>query len=307
MSNLKVNILDLDGSITKQKRVIESFRPEIVDLRESGPSCRAWINRKSRNELRRRLAGFNPAGITLVGSGDFHHISALLIEKISEECCVIVYDLHPDLDFLPPRFSCGSWVNIIARMNHVGRIVMFGPSSEDLDFSGNMTFNFSWFKSERVELYPYRHEPSKMLMKRLRTNRFISTNNRFPFQDISWKNLYGEDPVLFTKSVIDRLPFKKVYISIDKDCLLPESAVTNWEPGLMPLEWLLSSLRTLRDNAEIIGMDIIGDYSPIVADTAVKRYLTSVDHPDLGAIDEARATAINEETNIRILSLFRRQ
>ena len=306
MVHPKISILDFDGSITRQKRVIDSFRPEIVDLRDCGPSCRAWINRKSEKELRRRLSEFDSEGITLVGSGDFHHISALLIEKVREDCCVIVYDLHPDLDFLPPRFSCGSWVNIIARMKHVGKIVMLGPSSEDLDFSGNMTFNFSWFKSERVELYPYLHKPSRMFMKRLRSNRFISADNRFPFQDISWKNLSGEDPILFTKTVIDRLPTKKVYISIDKDCLLPESAVTNWEPGFMPIEWLLSSLRTLKDNAEIIGMDIIGDYSPIVADTAIKRYLTSVDHPDLGGIDEARATDINEETNMRILSLFRR-
>jgi arginase family enzyme len=211
------------------------------------------------------------------------------MDKFAEDFCVIIFDMHPDLDSTFPKFSCGSWVNLITPKTAIKKIVMIGPSSEDLSFPHNMTFNFSYFKDGRVELYPFYHKPS------------ITAFGR-----IVWDNLRDKNIKQFMAGTIDRLPSKNVYISIDKDCLKRDYAVTNWEEGPVTLDWLLEALGVLRDNANIIGMDITGDYSPIKADSVIKKICTALDHPRQAAreMDMEKINRINEDTNMKILELF---
>ncbi|MDD5680428.1 MAG: arginase family protein [Candidatus Omnitrophica bacterium] len=294
LSKKDIRILDFDSSITSQKNLLAKYsRPpysvRIVDMSDYGPLARMWVNGRDLPALHRRLEPADRNKITLYGSGDFHHISTLLTEQFNEDFCVVVFDFHPDLDNLPPRFSCGSWVNLIARQKAIKKIVMLGPSSEDLNFPHNLTFNFSYFKNGRVELYPFYHKPSITAFRR-----------------IVWDNLRDKDINRFTADIAKRLPSKNIYISVDKDCLKWEHAVTNWEPGVVSLDWLLEALRALRDNANIIGMDITGDYSPATASSGFKRFCINRDHPpQLAAkIDRDEVNRINESTNLKILELF---
>ena len=50
-------------------------------------------------------------------------------------------------------------------------------------------------------------------------------------------------------------------------------------------------------------MDITGEYSPIIINNALKRFLSSIDHPKQPAEDIAPSEIIslNEETNLKIL------
>ena len=45
------------------------------------------------------------------GSGDFHHLSALLVRRIPTPLTLVSFDNHPDWDIRPPRWCCGSWIN----------------------------------------------------------------------------------------------------------------------------------------------------------------------------------------------------
>ncbi len=294
LSAQSVRILDFDSSVTSQKNLLAKYNRSpnfisTVNMLDYAPRVRMWLDGRDLPALRQRLEPSDRNKITLYGSGDFHHISALLIDQFSEDFCVVVFDFHPDLDKTFPKFSCGSWVNLIARKAAIKKIVMIGPSSEDLSFPHNMTFNFSDFKDGRVELYPFYHEPSITAFKR-----------------IVWDNLRDKDIKQFMAGIIGRLPSKNVYISIDKDCLKRDYAVTNWEEGPITLDWMLDALKVLKDKANVIGMDITGDYSPIMADSFLKRICTAWDHPRQYARKMSREeiNRINEATNMKILELF---
>jgi arginase family enzyme len=306
MLSKKLRILNFDDSIVGQKSVCKKYLPHIIELQDIGRTCRLWINQRTRQRLKSVLDPKEKNAITFLGSGDFHHISSLLIEQFDKDFCVIIFDLHPDLDFLPPRFSCGSWVNLIAAQRTVKKIVMLGPSSDDLTFPNNMTFNFSWFNNARVEIYPYNHAPSRMLFKNLEKNNFIHTHSKSFFQTITWENLINKDIKAVIADIMERLPTKNIYISIDKDCLSWDHAVTNWEPGMMSLDWLLDALRALKDGATIVGMDIAGDYSPIDVKSLVKKICINWDHPRqlAEALPVQKVNEINEITNLKILELF---
>lgn len=302
----QIRILNFDDSVVKQKELLRRFNPTVIDLTRIGPYCRLWTNKKTAAEIKKFL---NPAwkhAITFLGSGDFHHISKLLIEQFQEDFCIVIFDLHPDLDNLPPRFSCGSWVNLAAAQGRVKKIVMLGPSSKDLSFPDNMTFNFSSFKDARVELYPFYHAPSLMLWKNLRENHFIHPRGCGIFQRITWENLRDKDIRQAITDIIERLPTKHIYISIDKDCLNWDCAVTNWEPGVISLDWLLEALKILIDSTTIIGMDIVGDYSRIKTNSLLRKLCSNWDHPHQLAegISLRKINEINEATNLKILSLF---
>lgn len=114
----------------------------------------------------------------------------------------------------------------------------------------------------------------------------------------------GRDLKDFLPGLLKRLSVKNVYLTIDKDCLKKEYAVTNWEEGMFSLDELLLMLRMIRENADIVGADITGDYSEISIKGSVKRFLSDLDHPKSIAADglsDDLITAVNEKTNLRIL------
>jgi arginase family enzyme len=47
--------------------------------------------------------------VTMIGSGDFHHLAVLLLERAREPVTVIHFDNHPDWVRWAPRWHCGSW------------------------------------------------------------------------------------------------------------------------------------------------------------------------------------------------------
>ncbi|MDD5771707.1 MAG: hypothetical protein PHO81_05675, partial [Candidatus Omnitrophica bacterium] len=94
------------------------------------------------------------------------------------------------------------------------------------------------------------------------------------------------------------------YISIDKDCLKNDFALTNWEEGFLTLKQLLVMLKILRDNLEIIGLDITGEYSPVSVSGRLKGLFSRLDHPRRLAADGCSPDSVikvNEQTNLDIL------
>lgn len=70
---------------------------------------------------------------------------------------------------------------------------------------------------------------------------------------------------VFTYGVGDETPIDNIptdlpiYISIDKDALSTEFAITDWDQGNMTLDELLKDLESLYSSHQIIGVDICGD------------------------------------------------
>ena len=305
MPSRNVRILNFDDSVTSQKGLVARFSPEIIDLRDLAPRARFWLNPECKNIIQGRLKDSRKDAVTFLGSGDFHHITGILVGGFSEKACVISFDLHPDWTVLSPLLSCGSWVTAaLKKKKNVVKVILLGSSSLDTSIFSLYAGDLGSLKNDRVEIYPYSQHPSTVFFRKVPDNISFDIKRGPFFTRIFWNELNSKNLVEFFLHVMKRLPSKKVYLTIDKDCLKKEYAATNWQEGRMSLDELLLMIKLIKDNTEIVGADITGDYSEISVDGAVKKIFSRMNHPrenTAGNLQEAFITQVNEETNLRIL------
>jgi arginase family enzyme len=307
MLNKSIRILNLDNSVIKQQKFTSQYKTEIIDLSDLGSQARLWMNKKMMNYIEERIQGSEKNSITFLGSGDFHHISHILINQFEQPLSLIIFDFHPDWDTLPPRFGCGSWLTQTLKNKNILKCVLIGVSSTDISSWWIESGNLDSLKSDRVEIYPYSHKPSLAFFKDVPTNISLKIEKGFFYNKLYWNELKGKDLTEFFLSLLKRIPTEQVYVSIDKDCLKKEYALTNWEEGHMSLEEFLLVLKLIKENLDIIGMDITGDYSKICLVGNYKRFFSKLDHPkniDAEKFAEPFITATNEKTNLKILELL---
>ncbi|MBU1895127.1 MAG: hypothetical protein KJ983_04880, partial [Candidatus Omnitrophica bacterium] len=111
----------------------------------------------------------------------------------------------------------------------------------------------------------------------------------------------------FLHSIIMSFPTKRVYISIDKDCLEKQVSLTNWEGGGLSLENLLLMLKIIKQETDIVGVNVTGDYSKVFIRGIIKKVISHLDHPknfSAKAVSEADITRINENTNMEIMKIL---
>jgi arginase family enzyme len=263
MLNKAIRILNFDNSVVRQERLLRCCQTQIIDLTDLASSVRLYMPPRLRAKISTLLEPETESRPTFLGSGDFHHISELLTSHIDEEACLIVFDFHPDWEMLPPRFGCGSWVNQALKNRNISRCILIGMGSDDLSWPALQTAGLGALSGGRLEIYPYRRKPGRVYFRVVAANPSVIVKKGFFSNSILWHELEKEDMADFTLKLVRRLPVKKAYISIDKDCLKNDFALTNWEEGFLTLKQLLTMLKILRDNLEIIGLDITGEYSPV--------------------------------------------
>jgi hypothetical protein len=84
-----------------------------------------------------------------------------------------------------------------------------------------------------------------------------------------------------------------IYVTVDMDCLRAEEAVTNWENGLFTADDVAWAIEVLRANANMLGGDVCGAYSPPEYERFGQRFAGKWDHPKLPEIDLATARETN--------------
>jgi len=304
MLDKSIRVLNFDNSVTQQTKLLSRYQAEIIDFTSFASSARFYMSWAVRKGIADSLATQKKKYATFLGSGDFHHISEIITSQIDQPACLIVFDFHPDWDILPPRFGCGSWVSQALKNKNILKVLLLGMGSEDLCAAALQTANLTSLRDNRCEIYPYRRKPSRVYFKRVSENHSITTQKSFFSTKITWHELEKEDLSEFTLKLIKQLPSQKVYISIDKDCLKKEFALTNWEEGFLNLDQLLTMIKLMRKNLDIIGLDVVGDYSlPLISDK-LKGFLSRLDHPKLSVVNNYPAETIsrvNEQTNLKIL------
>ncbi len=303
----KIRILDFDGSLLRQNRLLnhfskQPFSSQIIDFRDLSSSCRYLVTKSNIAKIKKRLQNTSRNAITLYGSGDFHHVSSILISEFKKPISVVVFDYHPDWDGMSPFVSCGSWIAEICKWQDVKKIILLGPSSDDMSTAVFPTAAIRALRSGKLEIFPYEKKTSKIYFQYLKDSKSFSSKCNLLGSTLFWNNLKQRNNN-FIGEIISGLPTEDVYISIDKDCLLRQHAVTNWEEGVLPLEWLLSVLSIIKKDRNIVGLDISGEYSSIAIKNPLKKLLSSLDHPKQGA-NFSELIPINEETNIKILELL---
>lgn len=278
---MRLRLVDLDGDESLANTAAAfGAGAQRIDCRDLARRLRLWATRSAMAAFTARLtrAG-EPTGtgpvLTLLGSGDYHHLNAVLLAQVHEPFTVIHFDNHPDWVRLAPRHHCGSWVNRALALPNVTRIVTIGPCSDDLvwpEFKGG---NLAALESGRLELYPWRHEPS-MVLRHFRSNPCFQQQGHRLF----WRAVGNEAWHEFIDELRSRIPTDAIWFSIDKDVLRPADAATNWDQGEMPLEALLNGIRTLSEGKRVLGADLCGDYSaPSFGWNVLKHIESWQDHP----------------------------
>ena len=298
-------ILNFDDSVVKQKSLLSKYQARIIDLSRLSSKARLWMNKSTRQVISERINNLGGNNcVHFLGSGDFHHISEVLTSRIKEPVCVIVFDFHPDWDTMPPKFGCGSWVSAALDNKNIVKCLLLGPSSEDISGWYLRSANLGALNNDRLEIYPYEHKPSSVFFRGIPKNSSFDFEDKFIYKKIHWRQLKNQDLAEFFSGLLKRIPVKKVYLSIDKDCLRSEHALTNWEEGKLSLDELLLLARLIKENMDLVGVDIVGEHSPVAITNKLKSLISRLDHPrDFSAanIPESQITAINESTNLKIL------
>lgn len=231
-------------------------------------------------------------------------MTSLLLEAAlqNEEkpATVIHFDNHPDWVHFNGGVHCGSWVNRAAQNAHVDKVITVGVCSSDLRRPEWKGANLSLLSQGVLELYPYDHPPS-----RVKKDYGSGSSHSQLSNAIGWKTIVSAGEENFIGFLLSRIKTDNVYLTIDKDVLVRDDAVTNWDQGSMRLPYLLSLIAAISERHRIIGADVIGDYSvPAHAGgawTVVSKYVeTLIDQPRRSP-DPHSATSINSAVNHRLL------
>jgi hypothetical protein len=295
-------LLHLDGALGSQKDLAARAHARggiDVEAHDLGPALRLWSRPAALESLRLRLAvqADAQAGplLTFAGSGDFHHVSHLLIERAvrvaNEPITVIHFDNHPDWVRHRNGMHCGSWVANAARLQGVQRMITVGVCSKDICSPANRSADLSLLEDGLLELYAYRIPGGARSLK---------------LCGREWPAIEALGESRFAALLASRIPTRHVYITIDKDVLCAHDAVTNWDQGRTTFGFLQLMLRNTARDHVVIGADVVGDWSrPVYAGIRhgmLKRAEAFLDQP--ARRPGPAELLVNERVNLSLLQLF---
>jgi arginase family enzyme len=208
------------------------------------------------------------------GSGDFHHLSALLVRRIRQPLTLVSFDNHPDWDIRPPRWCCGSWINRALDFAHVEQVAIWGCGNFECWGWHRLWGNRRDVRSGRLAVHPWADDRSAADQARPAA---ITRAN--------WRERFAQ----FAAGLAGRA----VYVTVDLDGLRAGEAVTNWENGRFAAADVCWALDEISRTARIVAGDVCGAYSPPAYARGFQRFASETDHPPLPALDEEEAGRIN--------------
>ena len=276
-------VLDIDHSVGPLPKRL------VVPLEHWQEALRFGCTLRTLARFRTVLDDTLPAehGTVLLGSGDFHHLSWPLIERVPQNAPfqVVVLDNHPDNMRYPFGVHCGSWVRRVAMLPQVSHVHVVGIGSTDIG-AGHAWENY---------LAP------------LRAGRLSYWSVGV---DVRWaaKAGLGEAFHAFghADALVDAFTAQQhaapqpTYLSIDKDVFAQDVARTNWDQGSLQLHHATAIIDSLR--AGLVGSDITGEISAYRYKSWWKRRLAAIDdQPAVDPRELARWQAQQHELNEQLL------
>lgn len=297
-------ILQLDDAFERQpafERGVLEHGGRVLAARDLGPALRLWSRTATLGELKRRLCACLPsrgeAEVVFAGSGDFHHVTPLLLERAvaaaGEPVTLIHFDNHPDWVRFAEGRHCGSWVGRAARLEGVARVITVGVCSRDIGRAKAHEGDLALIAEDRLDLFAWAAPDG---------------GDEVVLEGRSWPTIAAMGEEAFLERLESAIPSACVYVTIDKDVLRAEDAVTNWDQGRASLDFVLAAVRRIAQQRRIVGADVVGDWSrPIYGGgataTLLKRGEALLDQPWTKPAP-ADACRVNEAVNLRLLAMF---
>ena len=301
---MRAALLHLDDALVRQPALAAEVAARggvALDFRDLGPALRLWSRPRALDHLRARLRRDLPeasgAVLAFAGSGDFHHITPILLERAiaasgCEAVTVLHFDNHPDWIRYGNGAHCGSWVAWAARMDRVAKVVTIGVCSPDIRRPKPGRADLDLLSEGRLELYAYRAPDG---------GRDVELAGR------RWPTIEAMGEAGFAAFLPGRIATEAVYVTIDKDVLRPDDAATNWDQGRTSLAFLRTLLTPVLAERRLIGADVVGDWSRAIYGGGplaglLKRGEALIDQPWSAPPPAARAA--NEAVNLELLNLL---
>jgi arginase family enzyme len=279
-------ILDFDGSVRPLPGTCAIALGRHQEAIRFG--CRMATLRALTPELEPALAARPP--LVFIGSGDYHHVSYLLIERLralTTPVQVVVFDNHPDNMRYPFGIHCGSWVWHVSRLPFVTRVHVVGITSTDVELGRLWENHLSPLYAGKVVYYCIQRNLRPLMRLGIRHSR------SFP----------GTSALLDELLVSLGKTTEPVYLSVDKDVLAPSVVQTNWDQGVMTLEEMLGAVAGLK--SRLVGSDVVGEVSGYRYASLFKRVLSGLDgQPDIPAATLDAWQRQHQQVNRRFLSLL---
>lgn len=281
-------ILNFDDSIGEIEQSIK------INLTEWQESIRFGCSFAKYKKLAANINAQLPAqiGTVLMGSGDYHHISLMLIERLKEQLKpkqqiqVVIFDNHPDNMRYPFGIHCGSWVSHAAKLPFISHVHVIGITSPDIGI----------FHAWENRLTP--------LLKNKLTYWCMDVNVNWA-KKLGMKNAFlkfNSPNELITAFIAEQYhDTSPVYLSIDKDVLSEEVVKTNWDQGKLKPYHLYDVIAALNDR--IIGSDICGEISTFKYASRFKQFLSQLDQQPMISESDLKAYQSQQQAlNLELLS-----
>jgi len=180
---------------------IDRFRYiDCSDIQETDMYC----SKNAYEKIWGRIEPYGIQGIHYIDSGNYHYITKIITDHITEPFGLVMYDHHTDMQIpmVPEMMSCGDWAGqTLIQNENLRQLVIVGPPESDIEqalesYSGSQSGRLLTFSAE---------------------------------------DLHGDLLENKLKHIRTDLP---LYISIDKDVLGTEYTETNWSQGDMSIDGL---------------------------------------------------------------------
>ena len=263
-----------------------------VDLGAWQDAVRFGCSLRTLAKLEHAIEGSLPDsnGAIFLGSGDYHHVSHLLIRRLrrlQRPLQVVVLDNHPDNMRYPFGIHCGSWVWHVSRLPFISCVHVLGITSSDVEFGHAMEHHVLNQRSGRVRYW--------CIGRNLGWMRAIGIDRNASFSSVS--------AMLDAFAVEMRGNDDGIYLSLDKDVLSAEDAHTNWDQGVMRMEEMLAMVALLK--GRIVATDITGEVSVYAYRSRLKRLLSGLDRqPRIAPHNLTQWQAEHHAIDLRLLEAF---
>lgn len=288
-----ITVFDFDQSVTAQPVFLQRFntRLTIKSMMPFQRLARLWCSAGNFKKTSAAMQLKNPHQFTLLGSGDYHHLTLALLQQHQAPFTLVLFDNHPDWMRPPHQYHCGSWIYTAARLPQVERIVIIGLENGDLAGKKFLAGDVESYHKQKIVLLPYSAVEAQVCQEKDSQQQTVRLESKLK------QNLAAG-----IQEILAAITTMQVYISVDKDCLRSEDAITNWEQGTLPLETVLASIKAIGEVHQIVGADTVGDYSPPVFTSPLKWIGSWLDRPaDAWRMNaQANANAVNGSANIKL-------
>ncbi len=246
----EIVIMDFSG-IYEDEQFWREEKVSWIDLKGiSGTNC--YCDEAARSQILEKLDQFLPGRIYFIDSGNYHYMSRIGIERVTQPFRLLVFDNHTDMQL--PAFggllSCGGWIaSAIEESQNLAEVWLVGPDEEAYSQVEASLKN-------KVRFF------SREMLQALRENSETCKEDTIEGEK-SGKELCCK----FLCQLPTDLP---LYISIDKDILGVADASTTWSQGDMTLKEMLAALEIVTDHfrkqgGQLLQVDICGECDPDAA------------------------------------------